>query len=68
MEIKNKAFTVGNTEQFIAMTRPLIEADNRTMVETLLLLDMKSQGVYGCASEILKLQQKEILNEISLRN
>ena len=68
MTKENNVYPIHSNDEFIAMTRPLIEADNKTMMQILLELELRNQGVYGVASKILKLQQTEILNEIALRN
>ena len=59
---------IGPTKKFIELTRPLLETDYQTLVETLLYLDLKSPELLGSASEIVKLQKQEIINEIALRN
>jgi hypothetical protein len=68
MTKENNVYPIHSNDEFISMTRPLIEADNKTMMQILLELELRNQGVYGVASKILKLQQTEILNEIALRN
>lgn len=68
MTKENNVFPIHSNGEFIAMTRPLITADTKTMYEILLELELRNQGVYGSTAKILKLQQSEILNEIALRN
>jgi hypothetical protein len=68
MTKENNVYPIHSNDEFIATTRPLISADNKTMMQILLELELRNQGVYGVASKILKLQQTEILNEIALRN
>lgn len=68
MTKENNVYPIHSNGEFIAMTRPLITADNKTMMQILLELELRNQGVYGVASKILKLQQQEIINEIALRN
>ena len=59
---------IGSTEKFVAMTRPLLTVSSSELMEHLLLLEIKHPEVMGCASEIIKLQTKELVNEIALRN
>jgi hypothetical protein len=59
---------IGSTKKFIDMMRPLMTAEMSDMTETLLALEMRSLDSMGTLSEIVKLQKREIINEIASRN
>jgi len=59
---------LGTAANFIEMTRPLLTTSIGDMVDTILSLQEHQRTSYGVEAEIVKLQQREILNELALRN
>ena len=68
MNYSSKTVKTKSTKGFLELTRPLLVADTNLLIENIVMLEMKALQSIGTLSDIVRLQQNEIINEIALRN